>query len=762
MRTRHPSPFSFIKSVAQDEDNFWYEPGPDPRLLDATNIFPRKLRRILIIASDYEHSTGVMKSLSHYTNAMLSRGDFSVTTIELRSTPNHTNLRHYLQLFDFVLINGVQPFFTNNTLALALSSYSATRCALYLHETEWVFNVAARSQPAEARALFALLSRIPVLCVSFKQRNWLHATYNAPLTYVVREHTQVPAHHEPHSASTVQLNPSDPLTVVMSGTLQHRKGATLFSRTADLAAGRSLPWRFIWAGRATGDTVYRSPHVTYVGHLSDAELHQLLHKTDIFFLASQDDPLPLAAIEALLQSKRVVAFKDTGIAELIYPTDGCWQTFPFYTAESALDAMLKACQSPLSPQRAKSIRDMFSLPTFVETINKALCKITSTPRHSVLFFCENANHVRLAHDLTQGRERADDLCATIHIATYDWANTAASWVSKEMARLAWDAPHYNIFREAPLSAQTRFYKADPEARLGIISQSIIRRFLELLPLMRGDLLVIIFNDSSVRGRIISAACRELGVRRLLIQDGFLTFRSKSGNLSTTDQNFFWGHSKPFRYAVWGEEMQKQLTTRFGVKATRILVTGPTSKMKLPKVVNAKTEKPARVLWVDQAVLDQKKASESDWLAEFAMLAKALAKYSTVYRPHPSTSPQVLSQLLSLLPSSICVSPEQHLSNETLATFTCMVTYYSTAFIDSLAANLHCFFYATNSLDIEMTFIRHPLLHYSASIDDLLEGIDGLPQHLTEMPAGDDIIKHIAAPGAYADAASIIPGLLRLQ
>jgi glycosyltransferase involved in cell wall biosynthesis len=755
---RSPSPFSFCHSIAEDHDHCWYAPSADTELHNAVAALPPSIRRLLIVGTDYSLTTGVMRPIGHYLNAMTLASRKGITSVELAHHAHSHLISLYFHLHDFVLINGIAPFFTTKALAVSLDSTSANRCAVYLHETAWVFTRLCKQHPENYYRAISALKRVPVFCVSKAQASWLKATLNVRHTYVINNYTAITG----SATRSPDRHPRDwrqPLTILMSGTVQHRKGASLFSQVADLAHSLGLPWTFMWAGRATSDPVYKSPQVKWLGDLNEAALASVLSCADLFFLSSEDDPMPLSAIEAMLCAKRLVAYRKTGTAELVEEHDGGWQIYESYTPEAALDAITRAIGSSLSPGSVQRIRDNFSLSHFVKKVNIAIDNVTCLPTKRVIVFCENANHVRLAHRLAQTLRERNDISASFSIATYDWTGEVASWVEQERRRLTWTVSVNNIFAQAATQRRQAFYRTVGQQKFSIVSHRIIHAFFRSIPALKNDLLVVMFNDSSVRGRIISDVCNSMNIRRFLVQDGFLTFRSKSGQLNLTDSNFFWGHSNPYRIAVWGETMQSQVTNRFGVHPSRVTITGPIDKAPLPSSVTTAAA-PLRLLWIDQAILDQRKAPEAEWLKEFKKVAEALAPYSTVYRPHPSTTKQTLAKLLALLPKGIEVDTGSPLSREQLMGFNGVVTYYSTVFLDALAANIHCIFYHTEQLDIEMPSIQHPLLHYARTIDELRRGVEEWPPNLTAVKVGKDIFKHIAHADRCVDIGCLFPALLQ--
>jgi hypothetical protein len=160
----------------------------------------------------------------------------------------------------------------------------------------------------------------------------------------------------------------------MVGTVQERKGVDLFSRVADLAADRHPDWRFEWAGAAPGPLppeVHRSDRVAWLGRLERDRITELLAASDVFFLSSRDDPMPLAALEAIGAGLRVVSSERVGAFELLSGAQG-YTAFAEPTPEAALRAIESALTTVPDPERWREVRARFTVEAFAERMRGAL------------------------------------------------------------------------------------------------------------------------------------------------------------------------------------------------------------------------------------------------------------------------------------------------------------------------------------------------------------------------------------------------------
>lgn len=375
----------------------------------------------------------------------------------------------------------------------------------------------------------------------------------------------------------------------------------------------------------------------------------------------------------------------------------------------------------------------------------------------LLMFCENANQVHMCRGLVN----SDGFPSHVEpeVLVLDWDKETAAWVFGTISALGWEIDATNIFDCAPESlrkaASTAKKSKDRKSALADIGFEYLKRYFN-----RPDVLLLQFNDTSQRGSSVARVCRNIGLRRLLVQDGFLNFVSKTANLAETDSNFGWGSSHPEFIAVWGEAMRDDLIARHNNNPRTIYVTGaPKPGIQVPAFVDRKPSSRARlkVLWADQSVLDQGKASPDEWLPEYAEIAKSLSDFETDLRLHPSTKHSTRSKLQEAVGGrfSVPLTSSPRIDAEDLRQYDVVVTYYSTVFLDCLANNIPCVVCKTSSLDIELPNIQHPLLWYcdnAAGLEGAVRSAAAIEAH-GEAPR--DIFRYINANDGVASVLRII-------
>lgn len=104
---------------------------------------------------------------------------------------------------------------------------------------------------------------------------------------------------------------------------------------------------FIWVGGSTHKTLdelhteYKIPeNVIITGHLTDANFY--LHICDIFVLFSDYEGLPMTILEAMAQSKPIIASNVGGISELVTKENG----YLIQTEKEAVNAIKKTIDNP--------------------------------------------------------------------------------------------------------------------------------------------------------------------------------------------------------------------------------------------------------------------------------------------------------------------------------------------------------------------------------------------------------------------------------
>ena len=376
---RRPGDGRRLMSLGIDHDHLWYDTPAVQRFcagLGTKRLLPDSVRRLLVIGHDYKLSTGVMRPLMHYLNALAAAGGYETTSLELAAGADALVALHDAEVHDVVIVNSLSPFFDHDNGVELMRRCGPGKAAIYLHETDFIFDKLERERPERYLAFAEAAREFNFLCVSERQRNMLARRFGARNATVVYNTSPVELDTPP--VATEHLDPGAPLRIVMVGTVQPRKGVDLFSRVADKAAELGLPWTFHWAGWTASDAVYRSPHVEFVGNLDAEGVAAFIAAADIFFLSSEDDPFPLSCLEALQQMKRLIAYRKTGMSEVIDGMSGC-AVYEHHTPEAAFKALQNVAAARFDVAQCSAINRRFDLEGFVTRMGSAIAGFYRAP-----------------------------------------------------------------------------------------------------------------------------------------------------------------------------------------------------------------------------------------------------------------------------------------------------------------------------------------------------------------------------------------------
>lgn len=375
-------------------------------------------------------------------------------------------------------------------------------------------------------------------------------------------------------------------------------------------------------------------------------------------------------------------------------------------------------------------------------------------------FCENANQAHICHSLVSSQFFPSHV--EPEVLVLDWDKETTAWVVQSVTKLGWEVSVSNIYDGAPslLKKALLTAKSGAERKAALIDIAFDQLKQHV---SRSDALLVQFNDASLRGGAIAQVCRNIGMRRLLLQDGFLNFVSKTSNLAASDQNYRWGSTSPELVAVWGGALKEALVQRHSINPSTVTITGPVKReIGIPtKVVHLpSTASKLKVLWADQAILDQGKAPREEWLNEFAEIAARLEAFETTLRLHPSTKEASRASLQDSVGDrfSLIMTGDPKIDRREISDFDVVVTYYSTIFLDCLANNVPCVIYKTRSLDIELPNIDHPLLSYCSKIDDLPEAVRLAARSELSGETPSDIFRYIANSNGVDAVAKVVAGV----
>ncbi|MEU6239736.1 glycosyltransferase family 4 protein [Streptomyces sp. NPDC047024] len=353
-------------SAEEDEDTL---PRAERALRDVRRRMERP-RSLAVLGLGFSYVTGVAIPVLTYTQALLAQSPVDVRYFDLGAYTRAEDVMGDLADVEVVLVNSLAPFWRSplaGELVRALKD-AGKSVALYAHETEYVMNFEGGEHTLRHQELLALLPGLKVLCVSTAQADMFRQL--GVIDPVVVYNTVPRDTHRERARRT----PGERPRIVMVGSMQDRKGLDLFSRVAELAYAQGLPWRFTWIGHKTwriGTSTLLSDRVEWMGALSRDRVREELAASDVFFLSSVDDPMPLSVVEAVQQRLRTVTYHRVGSREVLEGVPG-YRSFAEYTPEAALEALRRVLDEEISESQYQDVEELFDIPGFTARMTTAL------------------------------------------------------------------------------------------------------------------------------------------------------------------------------------------------------------------------------------------------------------------------------------------------------------------------------------------------------------------------------------------------------
>jgi glycosyltransferase involved in cell wall biosynthesis len=269
-----------------------------------------------------------------------------------------------------ILINGL-GFYETQPFRVFLETVPGRSVFSLLHETAFAIEASEKRHPRGAKLFWRNLPLINVLFSTARQAEWLRSQTECPGT-VVYNAILVPGGLAPLPPRPTSSRPR----IVNVATVQERKGPRLFDAVATLAAEQGLDIEFTWIGRRTTwieDDFTFSEHVDWIDHLAPEQVMDLLAGSDVFFLSSVDDPLPLSVTEAAHRGCRIVTYTEPGSNEVFSGLKG-YEAFERYEPDAALDAILRVLEVPVSDIDFSGVIDDFSPARYAERVLRAMAR----------------------------------------------------------------------------------------------------------------------------------------------------------------------------------------------------------------------------------------------------------------------------------------------------------------------------------------------------------------------------------------------------
>ena len=322
-------------------------------------------KSICVLGDDFGTSTGVAIPILNYYKYMSTVSDSKIDFILVKRTTSTDYIVNKAKNYSYIIINSLAFFFRHSNAVDIISQLTDKFIYVYAHETKYVIDHEKKFNSANFERFEKIASDLFFLCVSkaqkelFKSYGWCKSS----VIYNCINIDSIPvARNRGHSIGK---------KIIMSGTIQDRKGIELFCKVADALAPKG--YEFTWVGQLTPKCSYSplSKNVNFVGFKSKNEVLALLQENDIFFLSSKDDPFPLSLLEAAYFNKKIVSYKEIGSFEALSGVKG-YVAFNNYLVSDAINAIEKLANLQSVDVNTCSISKYFLPDYFSARMNLAL------------------------------------------------------------------------------------------------------------------------------------------------------------------------------------------------------------------------------------------------------------------------------------------------------------------------------------------------------------------------------------------------------
>lgn len=353
--------------------------------------------------------------------------DFEVQLLGFESKTSVDANRSFIEKASIVIINSLSTLLQEYSADL-LQLLKGKKAFIYLHETEYVLEYSELTNSDRMTGFWRFFKAGgAVLCSTKKQMQYYQSlgVKHASVIY------NSMGFDERYSWMRNKLAAGS-INIIMIGSIQKRKGPELFDAVANLAKQSHSNLNFTWIGGPTeregGDYKFSSS-VTWKNKVKAEEIYDLYAESDLFFLSSLDDPLPLAATEAAAAGLKIIAYDKTGTAETLAESLG-FCAFSEYSPDAAFDAIEKITAKDGKTDYT-SAKELFDPPSFARrALSSISALLQEMPNYS---HDQNLENLPLKPANLNNKLYGSALCAAMGMAALqvkDHLHTNSSSVNK--------------------------------------------------------------------------------------------------------------------------------------------------------------------------------------------------------------------------------------------------------------------------------------------------------------------------------------------
>lgn len=292
---------------------------------------PAKKYHELIVVEDLTFSGGGARPIINYYNHQVLKANKKVALVRLVYRNSFIKLLYYSFQSEKIIINSLTCF---KYWAVIFVCYVKKDTIIYVHDSAPHTEPFAKKYPLKFKLFLKLLQKRKVAFVSEWQSKYFLQQVPVPRYKIIYNNIN-PPYKKPDSENII--------TIGMIAFQNENKNVSFFSRVADEACKRDLPYRFTWVGGQGGEIndLYHSKNVQWLG--DQEHVMDILNNIDVLLFTSKADSFPLVIAEALSKGKRIVSYTENGFAPHIKELKGCrlYETFNENLAIDMIDQVLK-------------------------------------------------------------------------------------------------------------------------------------------------------------------------------------------------------------------------------------------------------------------------------------------------------------------------------------------------------------------------------------------------------------------------------------
>lgn len=289
--------------------------------------------KLAIVADRLIDGIGVSISVMEIFHELGRRG-YKPVMIDLDRSKNVV-----LDGFNAVLINSITPI-RDSYFREALDQYMQTgkgNVFLYPHEELGLLTEKAVNNPHWIRHLLRLIPSMNILTVSDRSKEQ-YIALGAKNPFVIGEASNKVSSDsldaQPHPKKKGGgISTREDIIVLIVGTVQERKGLTIFVDLTIRLQSAEIPIRFVWMGKPRSFR-HQNKNVSFIGEVGKSGVDWWMQRATLLLVPSREDPAPLVIPEALSRGLPVLAYRSVGIGAPDFEKDRNLHFFDEYTAES--------------------------------------------------------------------------------------------------------------------------------------------------------------------------------------------------------------------------------------------------------------------------------------------------------------------------------------------------------------------------------------------------------------------------------------------